>query len=70
MYVLSLSKQLSEPVHHIGFMFHKRMGITVECDRRVLVSEDLGERLYIHTAFDGAGGKCMPQGMKSLMRNI
>ena len=51
-------------------MLHKGMGIAVERDGRVLVTEDLGERFYVHTAFEGAGGKRMPQGMEAFMRNI
>ena len=34
------------------------------------MSENLGERLYVHSAFEGAGGKRMPQGMKAFVRNI
>ena len=51
-------------------MLHKGMGIAVEREGRVLMTEYLGERLYIHSAFKGAGGKRMPQGMKALVRNI
>ena len=63
-----LSQKLSEPVHHIGFMLHKGMGIAVKRDGRVLVSEDLGECFYVHAAFEGARGKRMPQGMESFVR--
>lgn len=61
-------QQFPQLVHHVGFMLHKRVGVAVQSNCRVLVSEDLGERFYIHTAFDGAGGECMPQGMKALVR--
>ena len=63
-----LLQELSEPVHHVGLMLHEGVGIAVECDCRILVSEDLGERFYVHAAFKGAGGKRMPQGMESLVR--
>ena len=36
-------------------MLHKGMGIAVEREGRVLMTEYLGERLYIHSAFKGAG---------------
>ena len=41
-------------------MLHKGMGIAVEGNGRVLMPENFGERFYVHTAFDGAGGKGMP----------
>ena len=62
------SKQLPESIHHLLFMLHKGVGITVEGNGRILVAEDLGKRFYVHTAFNGAGGKSMPQGMKSFVR--
>lgn len=65
-----LSKQLSEAVHHICFMFHKRVGITVERDSRVFVAEDLGKRLYVHAALECAGSERMPQEMKAFVRNF
>ena len=65
-----LLQELSELVHHVCFMLHKGMGIAIERDGWVLVTEDLGERLYVHTTFKGAGGKRMPQGMKALVRNF
>lgn len=34
------------------------------------MSEDLGERFHVHAAFEGAGGKGMPQRMKALVRDI
>ena len=51
-------------------MLHKRVGIAVERDGWVFMSENFGKRFYVHTAFDGAGSKRMPQGMKSFVRNI
>ena len=45
-----LLQQLSEPVHHIRLMFHKRVSIAVERDGRILVTENLGERFHIHAA--------------------
>ena len=51
-------------------MFHEGVGIAVERDGRVFVAEDLREGFYVHAAFEGAGGKRMPQGMKTLVRDI
>ena len=68
MYFLFSSQELPEPVHHVCFMLHKGMGIAVKRDGRILVAEDLGKRFYIHAAFEGAGGKGMPQGVKSFVR--
>ena len=34
------------------------------------MTENLGERLYVHAAFEGAGGESMPQGMEALVRNF
>ena len=65
---MNVSQELSEPVHHVGFMFHKRVSIAVEGNGRVFMSEDLGERLHIHAALEGAGGERVPQGVKALMR--
>ena len=65
-----LLQQLPEPVHHIGFMLHERMGIAIERDGRIFVTEYLGERFYVHSTFEGAGGKGMPQRMESLVRDI
>ena len=70
MYFLFSSQELSEAVHHVGFMLHQGVSIAVECDGRVLVAEDLGKCFHVHTAFEGAGGERMPQGMESLMRNL
>ena len=49
-------------------MLHKGVGIAVEGDGRVLVTEDLGERFHVHAAFEGAGCERVPQGMKSFVR--
>ena len=70
MYFLFSLQELSEPVHHVGFMLHEGVGIAVEGDGRVFVPEDLGERFHVHPAFKCAGGKRMPQGMKTFVRNI
>ena len=51
-------------------MLHKRVGVTIERDGRVFVSEDLGECFYVHAALKGAGGERMPQGMESLVRDF
>ena len=51
-------------------MLHKGVGIAVERNGRVLVAEDLGERFYVHAAFEGAGSKRMPQWVKAFVWNI
>ena len=51
-------------------MLHEGVGIAVKRYGRVFVTEDLGKRFYVHAAFEGAGSKRMPQGMKSLVRNV
>ena len=65
-----LLQKLPESIHHLLFMLHKGVGVTVESNSRVFVSEDLGQCFYIHAAFKGAGGESVPQGMKSFVRNI
>ena len=51
------------------FMRHEAVNIAVQRDGRVLVTEDFRERFDIHAALQRAGGKGVPQGMKSAMRN-
>ena len=51
-------------------MLLKGVGIAVERDGRVFVTEYLGKCFYIHAALEGAGGERVPQGMKAFMRNI
>ncbi len=68
MYFLFSLQELSEPVHHVGFMLHEGVGIAVEGDGRVFVPEDLGERFHVHPAFKCASSERVPQGMKSLVR--
>ena len=51
-------------------MRHETVNIAVQCDRRVLMTEDFRERFDIHSALQRAGGKGMPQGMKPAMRNV
>ena len=67
MSVFHLLQKPPQPVHHGCLVFHEGMGVSAERDGRVFVPEDLGERLYVHAAFEGAGGKGMPQGMKALV---
>lgn len=55
-----LLQELSELVHHVCFMLHKGMGIAIERDGWVLVTEDLGERLYVHTTFKRVRSKRKP----------
>ena len=65
-----LLQQFTQPVHHCRLVFHEGMGVAAERDGRVFVPEDLGERLYVHAAFEGAGGEGVPQGMEALVRNM
>ena len=51
-------------------MLHKGMGVAVKRDGRAFMTKDLGERLYVHAAFDGASGKRMPQGVKAFVRYL
>lgn len=52
------------------FMRHEAVNIAIQCDRRVLVTEDFRERFDIHAALQCAGCKGMPQGMKPAMLNV
>ena len=65
---LGLLQQLSEPVHHIGFMLHERMGIAIERNGRIFMTKDFGKRFHVHAAFEGAGSKRMPQRVKASVR--
>ena len=67
---MNVSQEFSQPVHHVGFMLHEGVGIAVERDGRIFVTEYLGERFYVHSTFEGAGGERVPQGMKAFVRNI
>ena len=60
-----LSQKLSEPVHHIGFMLHKRVSIAVERYSRILVTENLGERFHIHAVLQRQRCEGMSQIMES-----
>lgn len=51
-------------------MRHETVNIAVQCDRRIFVTEDFRERFDIHSTLKCAGGKGMPQGMKTAMRNL
>ena len=51
-------------------MLHERMGIAIERNGRVLMTEDLGKRFYVHTTFECAGGERVPQGVKPFVRNF
>lgn len=51
------------------FMQHKAVNMAVQRDRRVLVTEDFRQRFDIHSALQCAGGKGMPQRVKTAMRN-
>ena len=51
------------------FMRHETMNIAIQRDGRALVAEDLRQRFDIHSALQRTGGKGMPQGVKSAMRD-
>lgn len=68
--LIIFSKQLSEPIHHVGLMLHKRVSIAVKRYGRVFVTEDFGKGFHVHAAFEGAGSKRMPQGMKTFVRYL
>ena len=70
MYFSITLKKFSEPIHHVGFMFHKGMGVAVERDGRVFMPQNFGQGLYVHSAFQRARGKGVPQGMEALMQDI
>ena len=63
------SEDFAQLIHHTALVFHERMNIPVESDGRVLVSEDFGQRLDIHPAFNRPGRKRMSDGMKATVRN-
>lgn len=50
-------------------MRHEAVYIAFQCDGRVLMAEDFGQRFDVHAAFERTGGKRMPQGVKSAVRN-
>ena len=43
-------KELAKLVHHLLLMLHKRMNISVKRYGRILMTENFGERFYIHSA--------------------
>ena len=51
------------------FMRHEAMYIAVQRDHRIFMTEDLRQRFDIHTTLQRAGGKGMPQGVKSAVRD-
>ena len=46
------------------------MSVAVEGYGWVFVPKDLGERLHIHAAFEGACSERMPQRMETFVRNF
>ena len=56
-------------VHHTCLVFHHGMDISVQSNRRVLGSQNLRQRLYIHTAFNRSGRKRVTKRMKAMSRN-
>ena len=65
-----LLQELSEAVHHQMFVFHEAEDIPIERDGRIFVPQDLGERLHVHAALEGAGREGVPQGMKAAVRDM
>ena len=63
-----LLQKLFELVHHVGFMLHQGVSVAVQSDRRIFVPENLGQCFHVHSTFEGAGSKRMPQGVKSFVR--
>ena len=66
---MNMLQQPPQLVHHIPLMLHEGVGVAIQSHGRVFVAEDLGERLHVHAALEGARRKRMPQGMKALMRD-
>lgn len=69
-FFLFISKQFAELVHHILLMFHKGVGVAVESDGRILMTEDFGKSFYVHSALDGAGRKGVAQRVEALVGNM
>lgn len=61
-------QQFAELVHHLLLMLHERVNVAVEGYGRVLVTEYFGECFNIHSAFQGASCKGVPERMKALVR--
>ena len=63
------SEDFAQLIHHTALVFHEGMNIPVESDGRILVSENFGQRLDIHPAFNRPGRKRMSDRMKATVRN-
>ena len=57
--ILYSNKKLAETVHHVSFMIHQGVCIPVQGNRRILVAEDLGQGLDVHSALKCSGCKGM-----------
>jgi len=68
-YTALYSEDFAQLVHHTSLVFHERMDVSVESYGRILVSENFGQRLDIHPAFNRPGRKRMSDGMKATVRN-
>ena len=64
------SQQFPEAVHHVVFVRHEAVDVTVQRDRWVLVSQQLRQGFDIHSALQRTGGKGMPQGMEATVRQV
>ena len=68
-YTALYSEDFAQLIHHAALVFHERMNIPVEGYGRILVSENFGQRLDIHPAFNRPGRKRMTDRMKATVRN-
>ena len=63
------SQDSAQLIHHTAFVFHERMDISVESHDSIFVTENFGQRLDIHPAFNRPGRKRMTDRMKAAVRN-
>ena len=68
-YTALYSEDFAQLIHHTALVFHEGMNIPVESDGRIFMTEDFGQRLDIHPAFNRPGRKRMSDGMKATVRN-
>ena len=60
-------QQFAEFVHHLLLMLHERVNVAVKGYGWILMPEYLGQRFYVHSAFQGARCKSVAQRMKAPM---
>ena len=61
-------QQFAELVHHLLLMLHERVNVAVKGYGWILMTEYLGKRFHVHSAFQGASRKGVPERMKALVR--